>query len=125
MLLLFVCMYVCLTKFCPFAADSLKPIDFMLAYEYVALNKRTCIHTYIHTYIDTFIHTYSDAYILSTVYRVNTRVNVHIPAERGSVLRFLVQGDGSRGQDRNVAPARDHYLGRVTPDIPGAGIRVW
>ena len=108
-------MYVCLTKFCPFAADSLKPIVFMLAYEYVALKKRE--HAYIHTY--------SDAYILSTVYRVNTRVNVHIPAERGSVLRFLVQGDGSRGQDRNVAPARDHYLGRVTPDIPGAGIRVW
>ena len=72
-----------------------------------------------------YIHTYSDAYILSTVHRVNTRVNVHIPAERGSVLRFLVQGDGSRGQDRNIVPARDHYLGRVTPDIPGAGIRVW
>ena len=75
----------------------------------------------MHSYILRCLH-------ISTVYRVNTRVNIHIPAdrvERGSVLRFLVQGDGSRGQDRNVVTARDHHLGRVTPDIPGAGIRVW
>ena len=56
---------------------------------------------------------------------MNTRVNIHIPADRVERGSVLVQGDGFRGQDRNVAPARDHYLGRVTPDIPGAGIRVW